>query len=194
MTTRILVGSLAIALLAAPPLAAQSPPMRAGSAFDIGVGSGIAGGRCERCIPSDASAMSGFLRFGRVITSNVVASVEWARWSRSQFDQQSRFDIVTVGAQWYPISGFGLSMRNAIGYGRTSYVQRIDPATYRTERSGFAYHTGFGYDIRVSDNVVVAPFITVNAVVKGGARVNGQPTPYDVSTSLLQYGMSVGLH
>jgi hypothetical protein len=194
MNARLLVGSFVAIVLHVSPLGAQGAPLRAGNTADIGVGGGLAGVRCESCIPSDASALSGFVRVGRAITPNVIASVEWERWSLSQFDQRSRFDFVTVGAQWYLIPPTGLWMRYAIGYGRTSYMQMpFEPTIYRTERSGVAYSAGVGYDLHVSDNVVVGPFGTVSAIRKGGGTVNGRPTSYDVSSSLFQYGISVGL-
>jgi hypothetical protein len=191
---RHLVGSFAAIVLHVSSLSAQNAPLRAGNTADVGLGGGLAGVRCESCIPSDAVAMSGFVRVGRVLTPTVIASLEWSRWSRPQFDQQSRFDFVTVGAQWYLIPPSGLWMRYAIGYGRTSYVQMpFEPTVYRTERSGVAYTAGIGYDLHVSDKVVVGPFAAVSDIVRGGAVVNGQPTSYDVSSGLFQYGISVGL-
>ena len=192
MIGRHLLGSLALALLTATSLGAQSAPLRTVT-FDAGLGGGHASGNCENCIPHGASAASGFLRLGRVITPELIASLEWARWSRPQFGSQSRFDFLTVGAQWYPISGSGFSMRYAMGYGKSSYAQMVDPSVYRTERSGFAYNAGAGYDVRVSDRIIVGPFATVNSIAKGEARVNGQVAPYEVSTGLIQYGLSVGL-
>jgi hypothetical protein len=193
MNARLLVGSFAAIVLNVSSVGAQGTSLRAGNTADIGLGGGLAGVRCESCIPSDASAISGFVRVGRVITPSIIASLEWARWSRSQFDQHSRFDFVTVGAQWY-LTPSGLWLRSALGYGRASYSQMpFEPTVYRTERSGLAYNGGIGYDLHLSDKVVVGPFATVSAIRKGGAQVNGQPSPYDVSSSLFQYGISVGL-
>jgi hypothetical protein len=194
MTARVLAGWLAIALLTATSLGAQRSPVRAGNTLDVGVGGGLAGVRCESCIPSDASAASGFVKVGRVVAPNVIASLEWTRWSRPQFGQQARFDFVTAGAQVYLVSGLDLWMRYAIGYGRASYVQMVfEPQTYRTERSGFAQNASLGYDMRVSDRVVLAPFVMVSSIRKGSARVDGQAAPYDVSAGLMQYGISLGL-
>jgi hypothetical protein len=194
MTARILAGSLAIALLTATSLGAQSAPMRAGNTLDVGVGGGIAGVRCESCIPGDASATSGFLKVGRVVTPNALATLEWSRWSRPQFGQQARFDFVTAGAQVYLLSGLDLWMRYAIGYGRASYVQMVfEPQTYRTERSGFAQSGSLGYDLHLSKRIVLAPFVIVSSIRKGGATVDGQAAPYDVSAGVTQYGISLGL-
>jgi hypothetical protein len=193
MKVRILVGSFAALALQIASAGAQGAPLRAGNTADVGFGGGLAGVRCESCIPHDDVAMSGFVRVGRVLTPTVIASLEWARWARAQFDQQSRFDFVTLGAQWYMMPPSGLWTRYAIGYGRVAFVQMpFATDTYRTERAGLAYNTSIGYDLHVADRIVVGPFVTVSTM-RGGARVNGQPTAYDVSTSLFQYGISVGL-
>jgi hypothetical protein len=194
MRARAFVGSFATAVLLVPSVRAQGVPLRAGNTVDIGIGGGHASVYCEGCIPSSASAMSGFVRVGRVLAPTVIVSAEWARWTRPQFDQQSQFDVVTIGAQWYPIAPSGLWMRYAVGYGRSTYAQMpIEPAVYRTERSGLAYNASIGYDLHVSDRVVVGPFGAVSDIRKGGAQVNGQPATYDVSSGLFQYGISVGL-
>ena len=76
--------------------------------------------------------MSGFVRVGRVLTPTVIASLEWSRWSRPQFDQHSRFDF------W---------MRYAIGYGRTSYVQMVvngQPTSYDVFSGLFQYGISVG--------------------------------------------------
>jgi hypothetical protein len=193
MHARILVGSFAAVALVVSSLGAQRAPLRAAATLDVGMGGGLAGVRCEGCIPSDASAVSGFVRVGRGIMSNVIASLEWARWSRPQFGQHGQYDFLTIGPQVYLLPGIDLWGRSGIGYGRTSYVAMpFEPDVYRTERSGLAFSAAMGYDLRVSDRIVLGPFLMVSTMQRGSARVNGQDSPYDVSASLFQYGMSIG--
>jgi hypothetical protein len=191
MNRRMLLATCATVLLSGTSLTAQSATTRTGYTVDAGLAGGSAAGYCTDCLPSDANATSGFLRVGRFVASDLAVSLEWTRSTRSQFGQPSRFEFVTAGVQWYPLSR--LSTRYAIGYGNTSYAQVVEPNTYRTERAGLAYQTSIGYDIPVSEKLVVSPFVAATATVKGRARVNGQVAPYDVSTSLFQYGMSLGL-
>jgi hypothetical protein len=194
MFGRIITTTLLLAIAGTSSLGAQDAGPLHGTIVELGVGGGWAGTTCHGCIASNSNGASGFVHVGRSLTPDLVAGVEWARWSKMQFGERGQYDFVTATAKWYPIDGRGFFSKTGVGYGHTIYHQwDLSEAPYSTERAGLAYQVGFGYDVPLADHLFVAPFAQILATTAGTARVDGQQDndgPH--SSSLLQYGMSIG--
>lgn len=130
---------------------AQRPQTRQGFWIGFGFGYGTLGVSCDGCPDIDREGgLSGYLKMGGTLSPKVLLGGESNGWSKEVNGSTVTAGNLSFAAYFYPQPTSGLFVTG--GLGLSSYQEEgFDMAT------GFGFSAGLGYDIRVGDNVSLAP-------------------------------------
>ena len=174
----ILLRSVALALLCASPLLAQTgAPRREGLTATVGLGIGSAGVTCDGCESKRETTPTPMVRIGWAYAPDLIFGAEVNAWSKSEVVEatgnEARVRIATVNAvvQWYPQldGGFFVQAGAGVGAVRSEMVDDVTGiSSVRT--TAFGYQVGAGWDIHVAQNISITPYATFFGTTGGKVK------------------------
>ena len=174
----ILLRSVALVLLCAPPLLAQGDgPRRAGLTATIGLGIGSAGVTCEECESERESAPTVMLRVGGAYAPDLIFGAELNAWSKSEVvdetGDEARVRIATINAvvQWYPQVDGGFFVHAGVGVGtiRSELLNDVT-GTVSARTKALGYQLGAGWDVRLTPLISLTPYATFFGTATGKVK------------------------
>jgi hypothetical protein len=136
---------------------------------------------------------SGYLRLGGAVTSSLVIAGETHGWTRTEGDIISRVGYLMAVAQWYPNASGGFHLLGGLGVGMMNEEDRA-PLGYEIESFGGAAQLGAGYDVRMSRNFSLTPYVNVLGMAGGEPRYNGSSLGGTLSANVVQFGLGFTWH
>lgn len=165
---------------------------RQGFWIGFGLGAGSAGFDCATCPTDRENAGSGYLRLGGTLSPSFLLGVEMNGWSRSESGTDQAMAMASLMAHWYPSRRGALYIK--FGIGGLAYME--DDGTDEYSAAGPAAVVGVGYEIRVTRNMSLTPFLNSMASGNTELRVNDQvvATNADFKLNLVQVGLGLTWH
>jgi hypothetical protein len=191
---RIIGTAAALLLLASPALAQSSGAARQGFTVGFGLGAGSAGFSYEGYTGDRAAGPSGYLRLGGAVTPSLIIAGESHGWTRSEGSVTSRVGYLMAVAQWYPQTSGGFHLLGGVGMGLIT-EEDTDPTTAsELESVGAALQIGAGYDVRMSRNFSLTPYVNFLGMGGGEPTVNGAGLGGTLSANVIQFGLGFTWH
>jgi hypothetical protein len=180
--------ALVVACAAFQGVEAQTPKYpntRHGFTIAFGLGVGSAKGVCDGdCDTETETSGTGFLRIGGAVRNNLVLSGQVRGWYKEENNQAANFSGVFGSAQWYPAICYGWYVEGGVGVGgmRAEDLSTRD----RVETTAPALMLGTGYDVRLTKNFSLTPFLNLYHIAKASLQLNGSPLPpgFDVKVGV----------
>jgi hypothetical protein len=198
---RRFIGTAAALLAFASPALAQSAPeaaagpARQGFTVSFGIGAGKAGFSYEGNTSDEWPAgPSGYLRLGGAITPSLVIAGETHGWTRSEGTLTSRVGYLLAVAQWYPQVTGGFHLIGGVGMGVISEKDTDPLDRYELESVGGALQFGLGYDVRMSRNFSLTPYMNFLAMGGGEPKIDGLGVGGSMSANVVQLGLGFTWH
>jgi len=190
---RRLIGTAAALVLLASPALAQGAP-RQGFTVSFGLGAGSAGFSYEGFSGDRLAGPSGYLRLGGAVSPSLVIAGETHGWTRSEGSLTSSVGYLMAVAQWYPQPAGGFHLLGGLGFG--AITETDDDATFGSELESFggALQLGAGYDMRMSRNFSLTPYINFLALGGGEPKIDGVGQGGSLSANVLQFGLGFTWH
>lgn len=193
---RFVAALIVLAALATTTAEAQKPApgrnARQGFWIGFGFGPGSVGFDCASCGSDRTTGGSGYLRLGGTISQSFLLGFEANGWAKSEGGVD---DVVATGflmAHWYPSRNGALYIK--FGIGGMSWVS--EDATDELAATAGAAIIGVGYEIRLTRNMSLTPFL--NSMASGNAEfeLNGQPVTgaADFKMNMVQAGLGLTWH
>jgi hypothetical protein len=156
--TRGLAVAVALLLVGSSVANAQQVQSRKGFWIGFGLGYGSLGFSCEGCVSDREGALSGHLKMGGTISPKLLLGGELNGWTKD--DGTGTNTQVTAGnasfaAYFYPAPAGGFFFKGGLGVSSLS-VSGFDRET------GVGFILGGGYDLHVSSNMSITPFLNMN--------------------------------
>lgn len=190
---RRLIGTAAALLLVASPALAQSAP-RQGFTISFGLGAGSAAASYEGESSDRISGPSGYLRIGGAVTPSLVIAGESHGLTRKDGTLTSHFGYLLAVAQWYPQASGGFYVTGGLGLGLIR-EDDSDPAfDYELQSVGGAAQVGLGYDVRMTRNFSLTPYVNFLGMGGGKPSLNGQSQSGTLSANAVQFGLGFSWH
>jgi hypothetical protein len=188
---RRILGTAAALLLIASTASAQA---RQGFTVSFGVGGGGAVFSYAGETGDRVGGPSGYLRLGGAVTPSLVIAGETHGWTRRDGTLTQRVGYLMAVAQWYPQALGGFHLLGGLGLG-TLHETDTDPTQeYELTSVGGALQLGFGYDVRMSRNFSLTPYVNALGMAGGESRFDGQKLPEAYSSNVLQIGLGFSWH
>ena len=189
---RRLFGTAAALLLVASTASAQA---RQGFTVSFGLGVGSAGFAYEGNASDERSTGgSGYLRLGGAVTQNLIVAGETHGWTRSEGSLTSRVGYLMAVAQWYPQAAGGLHLLGGLGIGAIGETEDDPALEYDLEAVGGAVQLGLGYDVRMSRNFSLTPYVNLLAMGGAKAKLDGVDAGGKMSANVVQFGLGFSWH
>jgi hypothetical protein len=190
---RRFIGMAAALLLLASPAFAQSAP-RQGFTVSFGLGAGSAGFSYEGSTSDRIAGPSGYLRLGGAITPGLVIAGESHGWMHSEGTVTSRVSYLLAVAQWYPQVAGGFHLTGGLGMGMVNEKDTDPSLGYDLESVGVAGHVGLGYDLRMSRNFSLTPYLNFLGMGGGEPKIDGAGLGGTLSANVVQFGLGFSWH
>jgi len=188
---RRFIGTAAAMLLFASPALAQG---RQGFTVSLGLGAGSAGFSYEGTTTDRLAGPSGYLRLGGAVTPTLVIAGESHGWTRSEGSVTSRVGYLMAVAQWYPQMTGGFHLLGGIGVGMVDEEDTDATLGYELESVGGALQLGMGYDLRISRNFSLTPYVNFLGLGGGEPKFNGSSVGGSLSANVVQFGLGFTWH
>jgi hypothetical protein len=188
---RRFIGTAAALLLFASTASAQD---RQGFTVSFGVGAGSAGFSYEGTTSDRIAGPSGYLRLGGAITPNLIIAGESHGWTRSDAGVTSRVGYLMAVAQWYPQAAGGFHLLGGLGLGVLTEEDTEAASSYELESVGGAVQLGLGYDVRMSRNFSLTPYVNFLGMGGGEPKFNGSGVGGTLSANVVQFGLGFSWH
>ncbi|MFN2567247.1 MAG: hypothetical protein ABR499_19805 [Gemmatimonadaceae bacterium] len=189
---RKLFGTAAALLLFASSASAQA---RQGFTVSFGLGAGSAGFSYEGSTSEErATGPSGYLRVGGAVTPSLIIAGESHGWTRSEGSVTSRVGYLMAVAQWYPQATGGFHLLGGLGLGMISENDTDPGFAYELESVGAAVQFGLGYDVRMSRNFSLSPYVNFLGMGGGEPKLDGTGLGGTLSANVVQFGLGFSWH
>ena len=188
---RRFIGTAAALALLAAPAAAQA---RQGFTVSFGLGAGSAGFAYEGTTSERVAGPSGYLRLGGAVTPSLVIAGESHGWSRTQGSVTSTIGYLMAVAQWYPQASGGFHLLGGLGLGALTEQDTDAGFGYDLQSVGGAVQLGLGYDVRMSRNFSLTPYVNFLAMGGGEPKLDGTPVGGSLSANVVQFGLGFTWH
>lgn len=165
---------------------------RQGFWIGFGLGPGSAGFDCANCGTDRLSGGSGYFRLGGTLSRSFLLGFELNAWAHSETANDQSMAMASLMAHWYPSRNGALYLK--FGIGGMAYME--DDGTDEYSASGPAAVLGVGYEIRVTRNMSITPFLNSMASGNTELRLNDQvvATNADFKLNLVQVGLGLTWH
>lgn len=191
---RRIMGTAAALLVFAAPAFAQAAP-RQGFTVSFGIGGGSAGFSYEGTSSEQRlNGPSGYLRLGGAITPSLVIAGESHGWTRSQGGLTSSVGYLMAVAQWYPQAAGGFHLLGGVGLGVITEKDTDALNPYELESVGAALQFGLGYDLRMSRNFSLTPYVNLLGMGGGEPKIDGAGIGGTMSATVVQVGLGFSWH
>ena len=190
---RRLIGTAAALLLVASPVFAQGAP-RQGFTVSLGLGGGSAAFSYEGSTSDRISGPSGYLRLGGAVSPSLVIAGETHGWTHSEGSVTSRVGYLMAVAQWYPQAFGGFHLLGGLGAGLLTEEDTDPTLGYELQSVGVAAQLGLGYDVRMSRNFSLTPYMNFLGMGGGEPKFNGAGLGGSLSANVVQVGLGFSWH
>ena len=190
---RRLIGTAAALLLAASPVAAQNAA-RQGFTISFGLGAGSAAASYEGNTTDRIGGPSGYLRLGGAVTPKLVISGETHGLTHTEGSLTSHFGYLMAVAQWYPQSSGGFYLSGGLGIGAIREEDSDPLFDYELVSIGGAAQVGLGYDVRMTRNFSLTPYVNFLGMGGGKPSFNGVSQSGTLSANSVQFGLGFSWH
>lgn len=182
---RKIIHAAAILLVTSTIAVAQGSQAthRNGFLLSLGAGTGSLGSTCNECSSDRQTGLSGFIKLGRSLRSDLFLGLEGSGWHRKQHDVGFNVGFYSAMVQWYPMTGRGIWLNGGAGAATYRATATSDAISVSESESGTGATVGVGYDARLTPHFIVAAY--VNA-----ARAFGM----DANPNLYQFGLALTWH
>ena len=97
-------------------------------------------------------------------------------------------------AQWYPQPAGGFHLLGGLGLGMMN-EENTDPlSNYKLESVGGALQLGMGYDVRMSRNFSLTPYVNFLGLGGGEPKIDGTGVGGSLSANVVQFGLGFSWH
>ena len=163
--------------------------------FGGGLGLGYADISCARCgalFEDDpwegGTGVAGYVTVGRTFTRSVRVGAELSLWHRrrSSLDRKATLATLGVGGRLYASENFFVSLGLGLGQSFLRGDGLIDSP-------GFAAAAGIGYDIYLSTNLALSPYVRFSQIVGEGGegRSRGEAAEGADNPRFVQVGVAL---
>lgn len=190
---RRLIGTAAALLLVASPALAQSAA-RQGFTISFGLGAGSAAASYEGNTSDRISGPSGYLRIGGAVSPRLVIAGETQGLTHKEGSLTSHFGSLMAVAQWYPQAAGGFYLSGGLGLGLISENDSDPLFDYELVSVGAAAQVGLGYDVRMTRNFSLTPYVNFLGIGGGKPRFNGVSQSGTLSANSVQFGLGFSWH
>src|SRR5918992_3836616 len=190
---RRFIGTAVALLLVASPALAQSAP-REGFTISFGLGAGSAAASYEGNTTDRISGPSGYLRVGGAVSPTLVIAGETHGLTRKDGTLTSHFGYLMAVAQWYPQASGGFHLLGGLGLGVISEEDSDPLFDYELVSIGGAAQVGLGYDVRMTRNFSLTPYVNFLGMGGGKPSLNGQGQSGTMSSNAVQFGLGFTWH
>ncbi|UCD23293.1 MAG: hypothetical protein JSW51_09570 [Gemmatimonadota bacterium] len=181
---------LAILLLNAAPAEAQHIDDRRGLWGSLGVGAASTSVSCSFCGDKAIWGPSGYVQIGGTPTRNTLAGVEVAYWRGTRADTTQEYVNGTAFIMLYPVLDYPFFLKGGFGVGRFAEEAGAD----KLSSNGFSIVFGTGYDLRITDRLWTAPFISLIIAPSQEGTRNRVGLTTDISQTIWQFGAKISYH
>jgi hypothetical protein len=189
---RRLIGTAAALAILASPAFGQGAA-RQGFTVSFGLGAGSAGFSYDGYTGDRTAGPSGYLRLGGAISPSLVIAGESHGWTRTEGTITSTVGYLMAVAQWYPQVAGGFHLLGGVGMGMVN-EEDTDPFGSTIESVGGALQLGMGYDLRMSRNFSLTPYVNFLGMGGGEPKVNGSGIGGSLSANVVQFGLGFSWH
>jgi hypothetical protein len=179
-------------LFVASPALAQSA--REGFTISFGLGAGSAAASYEGNSTDRIKGPSGYLRIGGTVTPKLVIAGEAQGLTHKDGTLTSHFGSLMAVAQWYPQAAGGFYLSGGLGLGVISENDTDPLFDYELVSVGGAAQLGLGYDVRMTRNFSLTPYINFLGIGGGKPSLNGQSQSGTMSANSVQLGLGFSWH
>jgi hypothetical protein len=196
---RRFIGTAAALLAFASPALAQSAPApapaRQGFTVSFGLGAGSTAFSYEGSTSDDRiGGPSGYLRLGGAINPSLVIAGETHGWTRSDGTLTTHVGYLMAIAQWYPQATGGFHLIGGVGMGVIREKETDPLDRYELESVGGALQFGLGYDVRMSRNFSLTPYLNFLGMGGGEPKFDGRGIGGSMSANVVQLGLGFTWH
>jgi hypothetical protein len=192
---RRIIGTAAALLLLASPAAAQSAASQhQGFTVSFGLGAGSADFSYQNVSGDRVAGPSGYLRLGGAVTPSLIIAGETHGWTRSEGSVTSRVGYLMAVAQWYPQATGGFHLLGGLGMGMIAEEDTDPSFPSELESVGGALQLGIGYDVRMSRNFSLTPYVNFLGMGGGEPKINGSGVGGTLSSNVVQFGLGFSWH
>jgi hypothetical protein len=194
---RRLIGTAAALAILASPAFGQGAA-RQGFTVSFGLGAGSAGVSYDNGSTNAStdriSGPSGYLRLGGAISPSLVIAGESHGWTRTDGSITSTVGYLMAVAQWYPQPAGGFHLLGGVGMGMVNEEDTAPVGGYKLESVGGALQFGMGYDVRMSRNFSLSPYINFLGMGGGEPKIDGVGQGGSLSANVVQFGLGFSWH
>ena len=191
---RFIGTAAALLLVASSALAQGAPAARQGFTVSFGLGAGSAAFSYEGSTSDRISGPSGYLRLGGAITPSLILAGETHGWSHTEGSVTSRVGYLMAVAQWYPQASGGFHVEGGLGAGLLSEKDTDATLGYELQSVGVAAQLGLGYDVRMSRNFSLTPYVNFLGMGGGEPKLDGTGLGGSLSANVVQFGLGFSWH
>lgn len=188
--------ALGVSFLVAGQLDAQQQDQHERRGFWVGAGAGWGGvgSSCPGCTSRLVNGPSGYLRLGTALGRNFLIGAEVSGWSITIDPVEQSVGVIDLAVHWYPSATGGFHFR--LGPGWLGYRHYNRSTLVETTQQATAVVVGAGFDMRVSRNVSLVPFLNLYGTSETEREVNGVPTGSGLTSTMtmVQFGAGLTLH
>jgi hypothetical protein len=166
-----------------------------------GVGIGSAALSCNICngpLAQRQTVTSAQLRVGGTASRQILFGLEANGWRKTNVEEEVTQTFVGIGGvlYWYPSPRKNYYIKAGLGpviYRATdANVGPDEEAEAAVESTAFGGHFGFGYDLRVADNILFVPFFNFTGTLYSNLSSDGQQLTR-ANPTLIQVGLGLTL-
>jgi hypothetical protein len=190
---RRFIGTAAALLLVASPALGQNAA-RQGFTVSFGLGAGSAAASYEGNTTERISGPSGYLRVGGAVSPTLVIAGESHGLTRKDGTLTSHFGYLLAIAQWYPQPSGGFYVSGGLGLGVIREDDSDPGFDYELQSVGAAAQVGLGYDVRMTRNFSLTPYVNFLGMGGGKPSLNGQGQSGTMSANAVQFGLGFTWH
>lgn len=190
---RRFIGTAVALLLVASPALAQNAP-RQGFTISFGLGAGSAAASYEGNTTDRMAGPSGYLRLGGAVTPSLVIAGETHGLTHKDGSLTSHFGYLMAVAQWYPRASGNFHVSGGLGLGVIREDDSDPLFDYELASVGGAAQVGLGYDVRMTRNFSLTPYVNLLGIGGGKPTFNGVGQNSTLSANAVQFGLGFTWH
>jgi len=153
---------VAIVMFGSSTLAfAGHPQKREGFWIGAGFGCGSASfsADCDDCGSDREDSFTGHFRLGGTLSERVLLGAETNVWVKEEDDTTLTLGSVTGTVTFYPVATSGFFLKGGLGFSLVDVTIDLGSSDISTNKSGWGFLAGIGYDLRVGGNFSLSPTI-----------------------------------
>jgi len=131
--------------------------LREGFWIGFGFGYGSANITCDGCEVDREGSVTGFIKLGGTLNSQILLGVESNAWVKTVGDVRWTVGNLSGTVTFYPQPSTGFFVKGGLGFSYVSAEMLVGGARLTYDETGWGFLTGVGYDLRVGRNTSITP-------------------------------------